>query len=755
MTGLAACRGRATVARFWQVIVLILALMFGVSGCTVGSGPSASRSSAQSPGVTPIGSDPVPGGFDDAITVGARGGSHQAGDVLVEVPAGATASSVSVSVGLDIGPVATAYIRETYGRPVRVEHTEPLTQPIRVQWDVSALDAEQRAAVLIVHWDDEFQAWRALDVRPTLDGNSLSVETDQFSIIDWVSSGAAALSQTVGEIMGQRAKAPECPKNPKQQVAKLPAWVDGFVRPDEDQNAAPLRTCLETDKGEVITIRIADNRPYGQIVRLTAGAKAFDWTWLGEQDFTVAGLVVGALNQALSSDDAVLLGSVTTGAVGIDRPGSPGSHLITMSGHSSWQTILSDVLQFVLVNTSALDNIKGFDTESMNVFAQAMYDCGGKALLKSRQTLDRRGVLEVLDIIRRCADNDSVMNAIENALRRQIAEGIAKGDDSEIRRAIAANRLLKGALTRLAVYNLVAELASYTAELLTEARLGPTTISLRGRGSPQRLGAWKPTCRDAAKDSNALYRNLALQDEYADTRKELWQFESWPTNARKAVKPLGSCSTGYLAMLAQEIRRDWADPKAAEVVARAVERLTTAALDKYGPVCAQAVGGTSRLSGAAPFKHPAWGHVSLVTCGATPDHSPTDRQGILVVDAQDAVRWQQIYKQDYAPYYRLEPASPVTDSTGNLFAIYNPGRYDGVAVLRPTATGMVLVAGVYSDIVNKTTPNEFYFAELLGPRKDGRYTIRQYNNDCNPTCAGGTKSHRDYRWDGKKRYVPK
>jgi hypothetical protein len=709
VSGLAPCRGRTSVARTWQVIALIVALMVVVSGCTVGSGPSASRSSPQSPDAKPIGSDPVPGGFDDTITLDARGGSHQAGDVMVEVPAGATASSVSVSVGLAIGPVATTYARETYGRPVRVEHTEPLTQPIRVQWDVSALDPEQRAAVLIVRWNDEFQAWQALDVRPTLDGESLSFETDQFSIIDWVSPGAAALSQTVGEIMGQRAKAPECPKNPKQQVAKLPAWVDGFVRPDEDQSAAPLRTCLETDKGEVITVRIADNRPYGQIVRLTAGAKAFAWTWLGEQDFTVAGLVVGALNQALSSDDAVLLGSVTTGAVGIDRPGSPGSHLITMSGHSSWQTILSDVLQFVLVNTAALDNVKGFDTESMNVFAQAMYDCAGKALLKSRDTLDRRGVLEVLDIIRRCADNDSVMNAIENVLRKKIAKG---GDSA--RRAIAFNRFLKGALTRLAVYDLVAELASYTAELLTEAKLGPTTISLRGRGSPQLLGGWKPTCRDAAKDSDGLYRNLALQDEYADTSKELWQFKSWTTNAREAVKPLGSCSTGYIATLAQEIRRDWADPKAAEVVARAVERLTTAAVDKYGPVCDQAVGGTSRLSGAAPFEHPAWGHVWLVTCGATPDHSPTDRQGILVVDAQDTVRWRQIYKQDSAPYYRLEPASPVTDSTGNLFAIYNAGRYDGVAVLRPTATGMVLLAGVYSDIVNKRTPNEFYLPSCLG-----------------------------------------
>jgi hypothetical protein len=703
-----------------------------VSGCTAGKVPSESGPTVQSPTATPIGTDPVPKGFNEATIVDHQGGSHQLGDVTVDLPAGAVASSASISVGTAIGGVTTAYASEIYGRPVRLEHSEPITKPVRVRWDVSALSSEQRAAVLIVHWNEEFQAWQALDVRPTLDGSSLSVETDQFSIIDWVSSGSAKLSQTAGEIMGQRAKAPECAKNPKQQQGKLPAWVDGFVRPDEDQSAAPLQTCLETDQREVVTIRIADNRPYGQIVRLTEGAKSYAWTWLGEQDYTVAGLVVGALNQALSSDDAVLLGSVTTGAVGIARPGSPGSHMIIISGHSAWQTVLSDVLQFVLVNTAAIDNVKGFDTESMNAFAQAMYDCGGKALLKSRDTPDRRGVLEVLDVVRRCADNDSVMNAIENALRTQIAKG---GESAS--RAIAANRLLKGALSRLAVFNLVAELSSYIAELVTEAKLGPTTISLRGRGLPQPLGVWKPTCRDVAKDSDSLYRNLALQDEYADTSKELWQFKNWASNAGKAVKPLGSCSVGYLATLAQQVRGDWGDPKAAEVVAQAIERLGAVAVDKYRPVCADAVGGTSRLSGAAPFEHPVWGHVVLVTCGATSTSASANRQGMLVVDAQGSVAWQRVYKQNGGPYYGLEPATPVTDATGNVFAVYNPGRYDGVAILRPTTTGMDLIAGVYDDLLENPTTNSFYFAELLGPGKDGLYKIRQYNNDCNPDCAGG------------------
>lgn len=93
--------------------------------------------------------------------------------------------------------------------------------------------------------------------------------------------------------------------------------------------------------------------------------------------------------------------------------------------------------------------------------------------------------------------------------------------------------------------------------------------------------------------------------------------------------------------------------------------------------------------------------------------------------------------------------SPATDATGNTFVNYNPGRYDGVIALIPSATG-------FEDIGwrDPSSQNEYigrhayYYAELIGPDSNGQYIIRQSSNDCVPDCAGGTITHQDLRWNG-------
>lgn len=94
--------------------------------------------------------------------------------------------------------------------------------------------------------------------------------------------------------------------------------------------------------------------------------------------------------------------------------------------------------------------------------------------------------------------------------------------------------------------------------------------------------------------------------------------------------------------------------------------------------------------------------------------------------------------------------NPVTDSTGNAFVTYNPGRYDGVLVLVPTPDG-------FQDIGWGTTHYEgnraYYYAKLEGPGPDGQYTIRQSNNDCIPSCAGGAVTNQVLHWNGTD-YVP-
>ena len=68
---------------------------------------------------------------------------------------------------------------------------------------------------------------------------------------------------------------------------------------------------------------------------------------------------------------------------------------------------------------------------------------------------------------------------------------------------------------------------------------------------------------------------------------------------------------------------------------------------------------------------------------------------------------------------------PGPDSTGNTFITYNPGRYNGVLVLIPTAGGFEDIG--WDDTGGSTQhyygKHAYYNAELLGPGPDGRGAI--------------------------------
>jgi hypothetical protein len=95
-------------------------------------------------------------------------------------------------------------------------------------------------------------------------------------------------------------------------------------------------------------------------------------------------------------------------------------------------------------------------------------------------------------------------------------------------------------------------------------------------------------------------------------------------------------------------------------------------------------------------------------------------------------------------------ANPVTDSTGNAFVTYNPGRYDGALVLVPTPDGFQDIGWGDTHYEGKRA---YYYANLEGPGPNGQYTIRQFNNDCTPSCAGGTVTSQILHWNGTD-YVP-
>lgn len=89
--------------------------------------------------------------------------------------------------------------------------------------------------------------------------------------------------------------------------------------------------------------------------------------------------------------------------------------------------------------------------------------------------------------------------------------------------------------------------------------------------------------------------------------------------------------------------------------------------------------------------------------------------------------------------YRFEFAEPAIDATGNLFIRYKGGGAHNpamVLVLVPTAQGF------------RTIGEEMLDTELIGPGVDGRYVLREHQNDCTPSCAAGTWTDKDLHWDG-------
>lgn len=149
---------------------------------------------------------------------------------------------------------------------------------------------------------------------------------------------------------------------------------------------------------------------------------------------------------------------------------------------------------------------------------------------------------------------------------------------------------------------------------------------------------------------------------------------------------------------------------------------------------------TCPQSGSIPFKHPTWGDVVLYTFGPI---APGEYNA-AVIDPSGKVRWSLPGNAEERWGYLFEPGVPPTDASGLIFLKYNPGRYDGVTVLQPIQDGMRLVAGTYS------IPGEqsLYYARLEKPGADGLVTIIHSQNDCNPSCAGGTTTEERLKWNG-------
>lgn len=150
------------------------------------------------------------------------------------------------------------------------------------------------------------------------------------------------------------------------------------------------------------------------------------------------------------------------------------------------------------------------------------------------------------------------------------------------------------------------------------------------------------------------------------------------------------------------------------------------------------------------FTHPAWGPVRLLTTDA--DNNGPGPASLSVIDANGVER----YRYENEAMYTFRPVGTTEDLPdqldfrpidvqGHIFIDFNPGRYNGVVALRPTADG-------FDDFDTLPDPDDydgrFYSAEVSDQEGDGTYEIALSINDCTPSCADGTTTTTTYRWNG-------
>jgi hypothetical protein len=506
--------------------------------------------------------DPAPRTSGASTAVVPTGGSAGNGAVHVDVPAGVVPAGHTFSV-----PATSAIppqVGEVFGQPAGVEHDAPLAGPVTVRWTLPQLSPVQRDSIVLAKWDPAAKVWVGRpDVPFQVTGSTLTARLTDFSFWDWVANAG----QKVGEWTGSRKDGPTCAKNGGKDD-HLPDWVKNVVNPSQGTSAAAIRVCFEADHGDLVTVRVVNNRPFTQQLHMTTGGQQWAWTWPGPEAFDVDASIALLAHAALDTGTTYVIPPLGEVAVGIDRPGTPGQLVIAAQAQVNLASAFVDLVRFAMDQQS----VGGFENPAANALVQAVYECGGKRML-GRPDLHKPSEIaaSALDILHSCAD---AIADPESEFGKRFAQLTVAALEKAGKTDVAAKaKRLAGEAHKAFKLLTIGEVAFYVSDQLQNAVVGPLTLSIRGDGRAQAVGAWTPSCTDTKADSNALYKNLALQDEFSDKSKELWQFPQWAGEAARAIAPLSTCSSSYLAKLATELPGGWQDKKAAGVVADAVRRL--------------------------------------------------------------------------------------------------------------------------------------------------------------------------------------
>ena len=681
--------------------------------------------------------DPVPESVGVAQSVSAQGGTFRFAQTVVDVPAGVSDGEVTVHETTPIGEQGP----EWFGQPAHIEHDGPLKKPITVTWTMPQTITHDRAATaVLVHYDPDLAVWEVADETLQVRGRTATAELTDFSFYDVV----VDIGQGLGELTGNRVDEPK-------RGGALPSWVDGTVDPDEDLSASAIRVCFEPDKDEKVTVRVANNRTFTQRLTMENADYPWAWTWTGDPQYDAAGLIATGARLALDTETSFLLPPTKEVAVGVARPDSGGAHFISAEANVDLATLLVDAGRLVAENIS----MGGADNPAALAALQAIYECGGKQFAGSGfappGSLDA-AARSVVDTIGSCASEivrpKSAFGArFESLLQAQIR---ARPEITSSNWA-KSNRFVHSIARKFQLLQ-AAGLVIYASDQWTNAVVGPLSWSIRGRGTAADLADWSPQCNDPSADSDQLYRNLTLRDEFSDTSLELWESPAWASAASQAVSSLLDCDRAYRGALADLLPSDWDDPVAAGIVATAVRVLDPETTVQEG---ADASGFLVEQTGQYEFTHPLWGKATLATSiAADPQYGRRASGGlsgearIAVYDVEHRLKW--VYTSDpnggSPPWYEITPNDPPTDRSGNIFLNYNPGRYNGAIVLRPTQEGFEAFGSL-------PDPGDYdarwYYTELVEGTNDLVEIAEPVTESCTD-CAGGftITGETRYAWTG-------
>jgi len=125
----------------------------------------------------------------------------------------------------------------------------------------------------IATWNEKRREWTPKRANIDLARGVISVATTHFSwwqpwTWDWTGI-KAAISQSVGELLGKRAGPAVCSRG-----QTVPSWVAQVVGVD-NHDAIAVRACAEGED-DVLAVELVNNRPYGQVLNYGSAIK---WGW--------------------------------------------------------------------------------------------------------------------------------------------------------------------------------------------------------------------------------------------------------------------------------------------------------------------------------------------------------------------------------------------------------------------------------------------------------------------------------------------